>query len=320
MAAPLNHSTNAHTSARIMCDSFCYKLWCCGCCGLCCENPRNEGGAEKMKGKKSRGLPIVTLPVLGKVWLVYDDACGIFCSLFGYFVVGITAYATNKHVLLSWMPPGRTFWGGFHFVVYNTVIGLIFLAHVRTMCCNPGSTREHLPRDLSRRMRMEYDWQDEEAARMQDELRHQLIEEIRAERAEASDDEFADDSSDDEDVDEAYIIEKTTRRRRWCAHCNEFKPRYAHHCRTCNTCVVDMDHVGYRRGKVSPWCDFFDLFDSPPFQHCPWVNNCVGWRNHKTFLLYLLYVYLGSTYSVSLMLYRVVYCVRYAETGEPGCR
>ena len=241
-----------------MCDSFCYSLWCCGCCGLCCEDPK--GGGKKSK-VKSRGLPVVTLPLVGKVWLVYDDACGIFCSLFGYFVVGITAYATNKHVLLTWMPPGRSFWGSFHFVLYNVVIGLIFLSHLRTMCCNPGSTREHLSRALSRRMRMEYDWQDEVASRMQDELRAELVEEIRAERAAAGDgdDDFEDDSSDDEDVDEAYIIEKTTRRRRWCAHCNEFKPRYAHHCRTCNTCVVDMDHVGLGDWLSSRGCSTSDF-------------------------------------------------------------
>ena len=232
-----------------MCDAFFYNLSCCGCCGLLCESPNNG------KAKKERGLPIVTVPFVGKVWLVYDDVCGICCTLFGYFVVAITAYATNKHILMSWMPPGRSFWGTFHFLAYNVVIGLIYLAHVRTMCCNPGSTREYISETLSTRMRMEYDWQDEEALRMQEELRAELIAEIRAERAAEGEDEFADDSSDDEDVDEAYIIEKTTRRRRWCAHCNEFKPRYTHHCRTCSTCVLDMDHV--RQAVSLASCKFF---------------------------------------------------------------
>lgn len=35
--------------------------------------------------------------------------------------------------------------------------------------------------------------------------------------------------------------------------------------------------------------------------HCPWVNNCVGERNQKYFLQFLVYVGLLAIYSVALI-------------------
>lgn len=37
--------------------------------------------------------------------------------------------------------------------------------------------------------------------------------------------------------------------------------------------------------------------------HCPWINNCVGFWNYKSFNLFTLYICLGSLYSVVLHIY-----------------
>jgi len=59
---------------------------------------------------------------------------------------------------------------------------------------------------------------------------------------------------------------------RYCHHCKQYKPPRSHHCKDCQTCVLKMDH------------------------HCPWVNNCVGYYNHKYFMLFLYYATVSLTY------------------------
>ncbi|XP_048876695.1 palmitoyltransferase ZDHHC12-B isoform X2 [Brienomyrus brachyistius] len=55
---------------------------------------------------------------------------------------------------------------------------------------------------------------------------------------------------------------KSLRQRR-CIHCMVQQPMRAKHCQTCQHCVRRYDH------------------------HCPWIENCVGERNHRWFVLYL---------------------------------
>jgi len=62
-----------------------------------------------------------------------------------------------------------------------------------------------------------------------------------------------------------------------CTRCEMYRPPRAHHCRICKHCIRKMDH------------------------HCPWINNCVGERNQKYFIQFLLYVGLLSVYAVSLV-------------------
>ncbi|EPS65405.1 hypothetical protein M569_09371, partial [Genlisea aurea] len=60
----------------------------------------------------------------------------------------------------------------------------------------------------------------------------------------------------------------------FCHHCVKPKPPRAHHCRSCGTCILDMDH------------------------HCPFIGNCVGAANHRSFILFLIFTVLSTVYIV----------------------
>lgn len=57
-----------------------------------------------------------------------------------------------------------------------------------------------------------------------------------------------------------------------CQKCGLPKPPRAHHCSVCRACVLKMDH------------------------HCPWVNTCIGHRNHRYFVLFLVYLAAGMCF------------------------
>ncbi|XP_005177763.1 probable palmitoyltransferase ZDHHC24 [Musca domestica] len=67
---------------------------------------------------------------------------------------------------------------------------------------------------------------------------------------------------------------------RFCSLCETLAPIRSWHCDSCKTCVLKRDH------------------------HCIFTGNCVGYRNQRYFILFLVYVIIGCSYCC---LYNCVY-------------
>uniref|UniRef100_A0AC34RFU5 Palmitoyltransferase n=1 Tax=Panagrolaimus sp. JU765 TaxID=591449 RepID=A0AC34RFU5_9BILA len=141
------------------------------------------------------------------------DPCGFLCVL---IVWGSMIYA--DYVVIAWLVYPTfvdSIWGALHVFLFNTVLLLAFLSHLRTMFTDPGFVPIH---------KMTQD----EVDRFH-----------RRERLNSDDDEYTSESGEEMLMRQNHFVGKD-----WtiCTRCQSFRPPRAHHCRICNRCVQKMDH------------------------------------------------------------------------------
>nr|XP_054769338.1 palmitoyltransferase ZDHHC12-A-like [Lytechinus pictus] len=86
-------------------------------------------------------------------------------------------------------------------------------------------------------------------------------------QVDSSDEEAAEESEGDGDDERQKMVrdkKAKDKSQRKCSYCNIKQPARTKHCEDCGRCVRRFDH------------------------HCPWLENCVGERNHRFFWLFLL--------------------------------
>lgn len=94
-----------------------------------------------------------------------------------------------------------------------------------------------------------------------------------------------------------YTVEKDpsrVTRVKYCATCRIWRPPRASHCSSCDNCVDYFDH------------------------HCLWLNNCIGRRNYKYFLLFIVFASITCYYGLGLSVYYVVKAWKIRKEIEKG--
>jgi len=91
--------------------------------------------------------------------------------------------------------------------------------------------------------------------------------------------------SEQKKIVEELVVRGEFDARHFCTSCFVRKSLRSKHCRICERCVAKHDH------------------------HCPWVNNCVGIRTHRSFVTYVTLLEIG----IPMLIYLVYLCTIFAQ-------
>lgn len=80
----------------------------------------------------------------------------------------------------------------------------------------------------------------------------------------------------------------------YCRKCSIPRPERAHHCNVTGVCVLRMDH------------------------YCPWINNCVGFKNYKFFILLVIYGSLASLVGIATTIPELILCIGVLLGADEG--
>mgnify|MGYP006101164505 CR=1 FL=1 len=238
------------------------------------------------------------------------DFCGLICAAITWVLHFYAIYVVSTKLLPPWMNinnnseakgtfgiPSAAYM--FHLCVFVGIAGLALFSHGKAMLSNPGAVEHNalpwLQDDLECGLCENKPLLSSSLSNSMNELGNAVKRDVASSSTPTptptSDDPASTTPSPSHTPNPAPTVQKPNYRT--CRRCDAFKPPRAHHCSICKRCIIKMDH------------------------HCPWVNNCVGIRNHKFFLLFLFYTFLSCTYSLCLVMFRFFTCMN--KLTGPQC-